>query len=329
MRRCKIFVITLRQWKKTSTICGKNLKKAGIPMLCGIVDLGSNTIRLSIYHCDQGQFRLLMHKKTMAGLAGYVQEGVLSDSGILVACRTLAGYRALLDNFSVSHMHVFATASLRNIFNTAEAVETIRDVTGIQVEVLSGDEEAALSFRGAVLPGGVSTGVLADIGGGSFELVSYEDMSISSACSLPVGSLSLYTRFTSGLFPTADECREMRRFVNEQLEMAGAAQIRRKHLCGVGGTVRAVAKLCNDVYGRDPELRTMSAQELKDLYKLLKKGGRDTLRQLLRSAPDRVHTLLPGLIILNAIVKTCGVETVEASSAGVREGYLMDRVLKI
>ena len=63
--------------------------------------------------------------------------------------------------------------------------------------------------------------------------------------------------------------------------------------------------------------------------KLLKKGGKDTLRQLLRSAPDRVHTLLPGLIILNAVVKTCGVETVEASSAGVREGYLTDRVLKI
>ena len=288
-------------------------------MLCGIVDLGSNTIRLSIYHCDKDQFRLLMHKKTMAGLAGYVQEGVLSDSGILVACRTLAGYRALLDNFNVSHLHVFATASLRNIFNTAEAVEAIRDVTGIQVEVLSGDEEAALSFRGAVLPGGVSTGVLADIGGGSFELVRYEDMTITSACSLPVGSL----------FPTADECRRMRHFVHEQLEKAGASQIQRKHLCGVGGTVRAVAKLCNDVYGRDPELRTMSAQELKDLYKLLKKGGRDTLRQLLRSAPDRVHTLLPGLIILNAIVKTCGVETVVASAAGVREGYLMDHVLKI
>ena len=110
-------------------------------MLCGIVDLGSNTIRLSIYHCDQGQFRLLLHKKTMAGLAGYVREGILSDSGILVACRTLAAYRALLDNFNVTHMHVFATASLRNIFNTAEAVETIRDVTGIQVEVLSGEED--------------------------------------------------------------------------------------------------------------------------------------------------------------------------------------------
>ena len=162
-------------------------------MICGIVDLGSNTIRLPIYHWEGQDFRLLLNKKTIAGLAGYVQGGVLSDSGILVACRTLSSYRALLDNFQVSKMHVFATASLRNISNTGEAVETIRDVTGIPVEVLSGDAEAALSFKGAVLPGGVSTGLLADIGGGSFELVSYEDMSITSACSLPVGSLSLYT----------------------------------------------------------------------------------------------------------------------------------------
>ena len=73
----------------------------------------------------------------MAGLAGYVRHGVLSNSGILVACRTLAAYRALLDNFSVRDMHVFATASLRNITNTAEAVQTIRDITGITVEVLN------------------------------------------------------------------------------------------------------------------------------------------------------------------------------------------------
>ena len=187
-------------------------------MICGIVDLGSNTIRLSIYHWEGQDFRLLLNKKTMAGLAGYVQGGVLSDSGILVACRTLSSYRALLDNFQVSKMHVFATASLRNISNTGEAVETIRDVTGIPVEVLSGDAEAALSFKGAVLPGGVSTGLLADIGGGSFELVSYEDMSITSACSLPVGSLSLYTRFVNGLFPTSEERKAMRAYVEEQLE---------------------------------------------------------------------------------------------------------------
>ena len=96
-------------------------------MICGIVDLGSNTIRLSIYQYEGEHFRLLLNKKTMAGLAGYVQDGALSDGGILVACRVLSSYRALLSNFSVSEMHVFATASLRNISNTGEAVEAIRE----------------------------------------------------------------------------------------------------------------------------------------------------------------------------------------------------------
>ena len=196
------------------------------------------------------------------------------------------------------------------------------------MEVLSGEEEAALSFKGAVLPGGVSTGLLADIGGGSFELVAYEDMAITSACSLPVGSLSLYTHFTEGLFPTKSERKAMRAHVRELLDRAGTEHIQSKYLCGVGGTIRALAKLCNDVYHRDPELRTMSAGELRDLYRLLKADGKDVLRQVLRSAPDRVHTLFPGLIILNTIVKTCGVETVSASATGVREGYLMDRVLQ-
>ena len=298
-------------------------------MICGIVDLGSNTIRLSIYHWEGQDFRLLLNKKTMAGLAGYVQGGVLSDSGILVACRTLSSYRALLDNFQVSKMHVFATASLRNISNTGEAVETIRDVTGIPVEVLSGDEEAALSFKGAVLPGGVSTGLLADIGGGSFELVSYEDMSITSACSLPVGSLSLYTRFVNGLFPTPEERKAMRAYVEEQLDRARTAGVRRSRLCGVGGTIRALNKLSVDVFHKPPESRSMTTEELRELYKLLKKDGRDTLRQILHAAPDRVHTLVPGLVILNTIIKAYGVEQVTASSSGVREGYLMDRVMKL
>ena len=115
-------------------------------MKCGIVDVGSNTIRLSIYHWEGQRFKLLMNKKEMAGLAGYIQNGLLSDSGILVACRVLAGFKELLHNFEIADLRVFGTASLRNITNTEEALETIRAVTGIDVEVLSGADEAAFSF---------------------------------------------------------------------------------------------------------------------------------------------------------------------------------------
>ena len=161
-------------------------------MKCGIVDVGSNTIRLSIYQWEGRTFKLLMNKKEMAGLAGYIKNGVLSDSGILVACRVLAGFKELLHNFDITDLHVFGTASLRNIVNTEEALETIEAVTGVKVEVLSGADEAAFSFLGATVGGGApGTGLLADVGGGSTELVAYRDGAITSGCSLPMGSLSL------------------------------------------------------------------------------------------------------------------------------------------
>ena len=298
-------------------------------MKCGIVDVGSNTIRLSVYHWEGQTFKLLMNKKEMAGLAGYIKNGLLSDSGILVACRVLAGFKALLRNFDIADLYVFGTASLRNIVNTEEALETIEAVTGIKVEVLSGADEAAFSFLGATVGGGApGSGMLADVGGGSTELVAYRDGAITSGCSLPMGSLSLFTKHVSGLFPTKEERKAIRSDVKEELEKAKTAGLRCSHLTGVGGTFRAAAKLCNDLSGADPDNRIIPAGEIHALYKGLKKGDQDTLRQILRSVPDRVHTILPGLAILTAILDAYEVSTVSVSACGVREGYLLRRVME-
>lgn len=296
-------------------------------MMCGIVDLGSNTVRLSIYRYGNGDFQRLLNEKAMVGLAGYVKDGALSDSGIRAACRVLAAYRALLSNFGVEDMRVFATASLRNITNTHQALDTIGRETGIHVEILTGEMEAALSFRGAVGPEGPASGLVTDIGGGSVELVGYKDRAITSACSLPMGSLSLYTKYVDGLFPTAEESRVIRDYVAGELEKAKTAGLVFPYLCGVGGTIRAVSRLCNDVFQKPAENSLMEVGEVDELYHRLKAGDRATLRQILHTTPDRVHTILPGLIILNTVVRSYGVETVEASPSGVREGYFTQRVM--
>lgn len=296
-------------------------------MKCGIVDVGSNTIRLSIYCWEGRQFKLLLNKKEMAGLAGYVRGDALSEGGILVACRVLSGFQALLRNLEITDLHVFGTASIRNISNTEQVLEQIYQTTGLRVVVLTGSEEAALSFKGACAGGGAEEGLLADIGGGSTELVAYRDGAILSGCSLPLGSLSLFTRHVSGLFPTPDERRAIRDQVRSQLERAKTAGLTCRHLTGVGGTIRAAAKLCNDLAGVDPGNRTIPAGEIRALYKGLKKGDRDTMHRILRAAPDRVHTILPGLLILNTVIKSYGVQTVSVSACGVREGYLLERVM--
>ena len=297
-------------------------------MIYGIADVGSNTVRLSIYKCEGGEIRLLMNRKVMAGLAGYVRHGALTPEGIEVACQTLQGYRSLMDNLELPDLRVFATASLRNISNTEEAVGAVMAATGLRVDVLSGREEAELSFRGAIQNAGLYTGLLVDLGGGSTELVSYRSRAIQSACSLSVGSLSLFSKYVSKLHPTKEERRAIRRAVEEQLEQYVPQHGPARHICGVGGTVRAACKVANAMFDRPAGDRSLDRDELKEMLQRLKKPGKDELRLLLKTVPDRIHTIIPGLLALDTIAKAYGAQTITASACGVREGYLLARVLE-
>lgn len=289
---------------------------------CGVVDVGSNTVRLSIYQYENGGFKLLLGKKETVGLAGYVENGVLSPTGIQEACRVIARFQNLLRNLGVEELHIFATASLRNIVNTDEALSAIWGATGAEVEVISGAEEAALSYLGALWSAPETTGpsLLSDIGGGSTELVVCENGILRSAVSLPLGSLSLFTQYVEGVFPAAGEVKAIRRHVADALERVKVTPC--VHLRGVGGTIRAAGKLC----GLKP-VQSLTAQDIRALCHRLKKGDKETLREVLRISPDRIHTLLPGLIILREVVKAFSVETIDVSLQGVREGYLLSRVL--
>ena len=296
-------------------------------MICGIVDLGSNTIRLSIYQCENGRGKLLTNRKVMAGLAGYVVDGELSQRGIQVACEVLEEYKALMKNLRFQNMLVFATASLRNISNTAEATAQIQEATGLPVDVISGTEEARLSFLGAVRGQGPEEGLLIDLGGGSTELVKYDGGEILSSCSLSLGSLSLFSRFVSHLHPDKSERKAIRSQVEDQLCRHDPDPAPIQHACGVGGTARAACKTANLLFDRPRDCRVLTAGELKKLLKLLRDPNRETLRLLLKTAPDRIHTLIPGLIVLDTVVRTYGLEDITVSSCGVREGYLQDRIL--
>lgn len=296
-------------------------------MICGIIDLGSNTIRLSIYQCEKGQGKLLTNRKVMAGLAGYVVDGELSAQGIQVACGVLEEYKGLMHNLGFANLRVFATASLRNVSNTAEAVSQIQARTGLSVDVISGTEEARLSFLGAVQGCGPKEGLLIDLGGGSTELVEYREREILSSCSLSIGSLSLYNRFVSRLHPDKAQRKAIRAQVEEQLSRHCPKPPAIPHACGVGGTARAACKAANLAFGRSQDCRSLTGRELHELLKILKKADRKALDLLLKAAPDRVHTLIPGLIVLDTVARYYALEELTVSPRGVREGYLQDRVL--
>lgn len=298
-------------------------------MICASIDVGSNTIRLSIYQCETDGIKLLLNKKTMAGLAGYVEDGALSPKGIHKACSVLNSYKDIVHNFGIEQLYVFATASLRNISNSQEAVAQIEQKTGLAIDVITGEEEATLDFIGATRLMDVDDGILVDIGGGSTEIVVYEDGKILKATSIPIGSLSLFSGYVGGLIPTNEERKEIRRAVIDELDKIEELRLYDYPvMCGVGGTIRAALKINNDKFNLSAGNRSIEAENIKKILKCLSGSSKETLTKILQVIPDRIHTIVPGMILLNTIIKYFGTETIYVSNYGVREGYLSQKILK-
>ncbi|NTW72334.1 MAG: phosphatase [Eubacteriaceae bacterium] len=298
-------------------------------MIYALVDMGSNTIRLNVYKCEGNDPKLLFGTKSNAGLIGYIKNGVLTQKGIRKACSVLNEFKSLLSNFEIDKLIVFATASLRNIDNTEDVLAAIEEKTGIKVDLISGEEEAIFDFVGATKVVDVTDGLLVDIGGGSTELVAFENGRILHALSIPIGSLSLYNRCVSQLLPDKKERKKMKDVIMSELENIENIGIKPyKIVCGVGGSIRAAGKLNNSIFELPDNNKEIKVSNIKKILKLLASDSRESIETILQVVPDRIHTIIPGMIILNVIAKHYNSESITVSNNGVREGYLYSKVLK-
>lgn len=293
-----------------------------------VIDIGSNSMRLSVYQIEKGQLKLLFNKKEMTGLAGFVQSGSLTEKGIGKAVLGLNHFKAILENFKTSGDYVIATASLRNIQNREQAVKSIEAQTGLSIQVISGDEEAYFDFIGATQTVNTESGLLVDVGGGSTELLFYRDGAVEKALSIPLGSLNLYTRFVSGLLPAKKERKAIKARVLEELMKIGPMEVPSALICGVGGTARALCKLNNDIFTMSPDNLTVEAENLKAILKMFREENKETILKILQVVPERIHTIVPGLTVLKTIACFYSCSRITVSRFGVREGYLIEKEIR-
>jgi exopolyphosphatase/guanosine-5'-triphosphate,3'-diphosphate pyrophosphatase len=295
-----------------------------------VVDIGSNTMRMSVYDDRNGNVRHIMSEKELVGLIGYTSDGVLSDEGILRVTETLSDFKETSDAIGSDVFSAFATAGLRNIKNTQHAVDIIRGNTGVSVTIIGGDEEARLDFVGAYNCVNLDCGLMIDMGGGSTELVRFCGSNIENSVSLPFGSLYLYKNFVRKILPDNGELKKIDTFVSEQLEGIEWLTGTGDNLCLIGGTSRAAARLRQEFFDhRQSELQGFSfdATDISRLLKQITGEKRKSSRVITRVTPERLHTILPGLCALSRIIKRAGCKTITISRNGVREGYLHEYVL--
>ncbi len=290
-----------------------------------VVDLGSNTMRMEVYDETEGQLQHIVSAKEVVGMIGYMEKGEISEEGILRVVGGLRTFRETAVAVRVERFNCFATAGLRAVKNADEVVRRVKEQIGIDVDIISGEEEARLDFAGAYIPPEVEKGMVVDMGGGSTEIVRFTERHIENCISLPYGSLSLYKRFVKKIIPRSGELRKIKDFAEHQLQCVDWLKSVGGHVCLIGGTGRAIARLHQDVYGHAGEPLQgymFEAQDIAALMKWVLSHHKVGVRRILRVEPDRIHTILPGMAALSRLVDYAGAATVSLSRSGVREGYI-------
>lgn len=287
-----------------------------------VIDIGSNTIRLVIYKIENNQIKALLNKKSPAGLAGYVNKNrCLKKSGIRKAVSVLGEFREILEHMTIREVFPFATASLRNINNAPEVLDAIKKECGFDVRILSGEEEAVFDYYGALQAMEMDCGLLCDIGGGSTEIVTYRDHAIHTAVSLPIGSLNLYQNFVKSILPRKKELEALRQHVRKSLESLPDLKYPVTDLCAIGGSARAALQMVRSA-AREEDSLSYPPQRLEDFLTEAVEAPEEFARRLLKTAPERIHTFLPGAAVLLTVAEYYHIKRILTVPYGVREGYL-------
>ncbi len=302
-----------------------------------VIDLGSNTIRLVVYEVKDDRrktytnkdFKSLINDKVMAGLSAFVaDDGTFTEDGVRRAASVLKGHAKRARYFDCKRVDVFATAVLRNASNSAEAVAAIGSETELPIALLSARDEAHLGFVGATCDRKIERGTLVDIGGGSTELTRIEDGRDFDNVSLGQGSLSSYASFVRAILPTPKEMDAVVGALYERLAaLPDQDAYRADTIYGIGGSVRAAAKMHAQVSGEIVRPKSMTAAEIRAILDLCRTAPDAFAHRALKASAERVHTLVPGCLILDTLMSDFRAGRLEICKYGVREGYLIERVL--
>jgi exopolyphosphatase / guanosine-5'-triphosphate,3'-diphosphate pyrophosphatase len=284
-----------------------------------VLDIGSNTIRLLVARPEEDRLVPLVDRSEFVRLGRNVdRSGELQADRIDAAVSAIRALQDLAREMGVEETTAIATSAVRDAGNGKAFAEAVREKTGLEVRILSGEEEAELTFLGATLGMPLDGGaVIVDLGGGSAEVVLAKAASMEWARSLQLGSGRLTERFIEHDPPEPDELDALAAHVRAQLRGLPAASA--QSAIFTGGTATHIAVLerrsdplvcmTRDDLGRVLEIvRTQSSQQLVDGYSI---------------RPERAQVLPAGICTLATIAGFYRVDCVVITRQGLREGAIV------
>lgn len=299
----------------------RDRRRLTVPLVqrTGIIDIGSNSIRLVVYDGAARLPAILFNEKVMAGLGRSLAEtGAIDESALTIATAALARFGSLAREMEVDTLRTVATAAVREASNGSRLI-AIAEALGLEVELLSGEAEALAAGYGVLSGIPEADGIVGDLGGGSLELVRVVAGTVTDRISFPLGVLRIGAIREKGK-GTLD------RTVAKLLADAGwAGRGEGLPLYLVGGSWRALARLDMHLSGYPlPVIHeyAMAAATVTRLQRTIGQLGKSKIRAVPNLSSGRAATLEHAAALLNALVKHLGSTATVASAFGLREGLL-------
>jgi exopolyphosphatase / guanosine-5'-triphosphate,3'-diphosphate pyrophosphatase len=287
---------------------------------CAIIDIGSNSIRLVVYHGRTRMPETMFNEKVMAGLGrGIAGNGRLSEAAMDVAVAGLRRFAALVRAMGITDVRTVATAAVREANNGQEFINRVAAECGLAIDVIDGEAEARAAAMGLIsgIPG--ADGVVGDLGGGSLELIRVVNGEMGNRISLPIGALRLDAVKKNGR-------RALAPFIAKALDKVDwSGEGKGKPFFMVGGSWRALAQIHIWMAGHPLPIvhqYEMSAAAPAKLFRSLSHTDLATLKTVPHLSTARLPSLPGAAMLLAAVVKKLGSSSVIASGFGLREGLL-------
>lgn len=282
-----------------------------------VIDIGSNSVRLVLYRLEGRAVWTVYNEKVLAGLGRDLpRTGRLSEAGIGDTLPALKRFRAVLDAVRPSELHVVATAAVREATDGRVFCDRVAAETGLNVRVLSGEEEARYAALGVAAGAPDATGLAADLGGTSLELTRLEQGRPEGGITLPLGPFAVQAR-------TEKERADRIEAVLEQVPPGHRGDV----LHAVGGAWRALALLHMRKHAHPLQIVHQYALPVRDLTPLsevLSKASKGSLERTPGLSKKRIESLPHAALVLERLAGAVGAQTICFSAFGLREGLLFD-----
>ena len=291
------------------------------------IDCGTNSIRLLIADITIGKFQEVLRTMEIVRLGQGVDENKSFHPDAIVRTLTaVKSFRDLIASKGVEKIRFCATSATRDAANRDLFIDGVREILGVQVEVIPGEEEARLSFLGATkeLDQNQSPFLVVDIGGGSTEFVLGSEK-VDSAKSVNIGCVRMSERHLTSQPPTMDQTAKA--IVDIDFAISQAASVvpitTAKSLIAVAGTATTVAAAALELSEYDRyaiHLSRISAEKVHKVAQMFQSMSKDKIASLGYMHPGRVDVITAGSLVLSRIMAATGASEFVASESDILDG---------